>query len=332
MSNSKSLSQNKHTSACSEDHFPGKLHDMMSFVERENLDFIISWIRNGRAFMVHDPEKVVDILPMFFGQTKYRSFQRQLNMWSFERILDGAERGAFWHPLFMKGQKDLCRNMSRQTFKLSSPSLMDMPSKKRLLGENSNCLVDSMKAASCGSNASQLFPEKAQETDSIFASSCIHPKAMLSPIVPLPRDMSGERTRLKRPEAFKTNDMKADVAFSDGDPVEFEGKSFYYLDLAKAIDHCKMKNTDPICSEPMSFVTRRDENPLQPTVSSFVASTSAVTSTVLSAASASAEPNYNKEEEACVENFRLALMEERRKAFSEFLGSSQFEWQKGNDD
>lgn len=94
--------------------FPGKLHDLMTFTEREGLDNVISWVQNGRAILVHDPEKLLQILPHFgFSQTKYRSFQRQLNMWHWERILDGPFKGGWIHPYFIRGNKVLCSFMSR---------------------------------------------------------------------------------------------------------------------------------------------------------------------------------------------------------------------------
>ena len=63
--------------------------------------------------MVHNTKAIVDILPSFFSQTKYRSFQRQLNMWHFKRIPCGPYKGGFIHPLFQRGRKDLCSKMSR---------------------------------------------------------------------------------------------------------------------------------------------------------------------------------------------------------------------------
>lgn len=105
--------------AGSETQFPGKLHDLMEYVERQGLDSVISWIMGGRAFKVHDTEKIVDLLPLFFSQTKYRSFQRQINMWHFDKILDGPDKSGFFHPYFVKGNKALCSKMSR--------NIMDMP-------------------------------------------------------------------------------------------------------------------------------------------------------------------------------------------------------------
>lgn len=101
--------------------FPGKLHDMLDYAEKEGLDHIVSWTSDGTAFTIHKPKEVISILPMFFGHTKYRSFHRQLNMWSYRRVVDGSHKGSFSHPYFIKGQKALCRTISRQQFRSIPP-------------------------------------------------------------------------------------------------------------------------------------------------------------------------------------------------------------------
>jgi hypothetical protein len=125
-------------------HFPGKLQDMMEYVEANGLESAISWMLHGRGFQINDPEKLLCILPLFFGQTKYRSFRRQLNMWHFERIQDGPNKGVFIHPYFVKDNKALCSYMSRQVSfaKLStlncpnndayhSPTLLEQPNETK---------------------------------------------------------------------------------------------------------------------------------------------------------------------------------------------------------
>ena len=97
----------------SEKQFPGKLHDMMSYVEEHGLDDTISWIRDGTGIQVHDPEGLTKILPIFFGQSKYRSLRRQLNMWHFQRIDSGPDKGGLMHPFFIKDKKSLTAYMSR---------------------------------------------------------------------------------------------------------------------------------------------------------------------------------------------------------------------------
>jgi hypothetical protein len=150
--------------------FPGKLHDLMTYVERNYLEAAISWVCDGRAILVNDPETLVDLLPIFFGQTKYRSFQRQLNLWHFEKVLDGPTRGAFRHPYFLKGKKELCSHMSRGHHK-------NAPSTEKMFGHTT--------------------PSDISISDNLGNS----------------------------------NDASH---FEDGDPLNFGGRQFYYVDARKS--------------------------------------------------------------------------------------------------
>jgi len=76
---------------------------------------IVSWFDHGRAFKVHNvPSFVSDVLPLFFKQTKFKSFQRQLNLWGFLRIQDGTEKGAYYHRDFLRDKPDLVCLLKRQ--------------------------------------------------------------------------------------------------------------------------------------------------------------------------------------------------------------------------
>jgi len=88
---------------------------MMVYVEGNNLTEIVSWVLNGRAILVHDADRIVELLSLFFDQTKYRSFSRQMNMWDFKRLVDGPCKGAFLHPYFCRHDKALSLQMHRQT-------------------------------------------------------------------------------------------------------------------------------------------------------------------------------------------------------------------------
>ena len=58
--------------------FPWKLHEMLELADQEGFESIVSWLPNGRSFKVHNPIVFVEkIMPNFFQQTKYKSFQRQ---------------------------------------------------------------------------------------------------------------------------------------------------------------------------------------------------------------------------------------------------------------
>jgi len=98
--------------------FPGRLHELLEYVESQGLDYIVSWVRNGTAFMVHNQAELLKLLSFFFGQTKYRSFTRQLNMWSFQKEEVGPFKGSFSNPYFVKHDKSLCAKMRRHEPKL----------------------------------------------------------------------------------------------------------------------------------------------------------------------------------------------------------------------
>ncbi|CAJ1953720.1 unnamed protein product [Cylindrotheca closterium] len=98
--------------------FPWKLHEMLDDMAENNDNAVVCWQPHGRAFMVHSTKEFVNrIMPNYFNQTKYASFQRQLNLYGFSRLSHGKDKGAYFHPCFVRGQRNLCRNMIRQKIK-----------------------------------------------------------------------------------------------------------------------------------------------------------------------------------------------------------------------
>lgn len=94
--------------------FPVKLH---SLLESNNDEFsnIISWMPHGRCFRLHNPHEFLKrIMPHHFKQTKLTSFQRQLNLYGFNRITSpGPDRGGYYHELFLRGKSSLAASMVR---------------------------------------------------------------------------------------------------------------------------------------------------------------------------------------------------------------------------
>lgn len=123
--------------------FPLKLHLMLETIGDHGLEHVVSWLPHGRAFKVHKTgEFVLDVMPRFFHQSKITSFQRQLNLYGFHRISRGADSGAYYHELFLRGRAFLCHLMNRTKIKgtghrqacspETEPNLHEMPFVKGL--------------------------------------------------------------------------------------------------------------------------------------------------------------------------------------------------------
>ena len=67
--------------------FPSVLHAMLERADPEKFDDVVSWQPHGRAFTVHNPNRFVkEVMPLFFRQTRFASFQRQLSLYGFLRL------------------------------------------------------------------------------------------------------------------------------------------------------------------------------------------------------------------------------------------------------
>lgn len=98
--------------------FPWKLHEMLEDAAKEGNESIVSWQSHGYSFLVHKPKLFVEkIMPTYFNQSKFASFQRQLNLYGFQRLTAGRDKGAYYHSCFVRHQVSLCRGMVRQKIK-----------------------------------------------------------------------------------------------------------------------------------------------------------------------------------------------------------------------
>lgn len=110
--------------------FPIKLHDMLEHIQNQEheLAHIVSWQPHGRCFLVHKPKLFADkVLGRFFQQKKYASFQRQLNLYGFNRITKGPDRGSYYHELFLRGKKFLCQGINRMKIKGTGARMASNP-------------------------------------------------------------------------------------------------------------------------------------------------------------------------------------------------------------
>ena len=87
---------------------------MLEEIERDGLGHIISWQSHGRCFVIRKPKEFVShIMPTYFNQSKLPSFQRQLNLYGFQRLTKGPDKGAYYNELFLRGKFFLCHQIQR---------------------------------------------------------------------------------------------------------------------------------------------------------------------------------------------------------------------------
>jgi hypothetical protein len=79
--------------------FPFQLYDLLNDAPTKDFDWIVSWLPEGDSFRVYNPTLFeTQIMPRYFNQTRYKSFQRQLNLYNFVRQKSGANKGTFTIP------------------------------------------------------------------------------------------------------------------------------------------------------------------------------------------------------------------------------------------
>lgn len=101
--------------------FPWKLHVLIEGAERNGYGHIISWLPAGNAFKVHDKVAFAEVLmPKYFHSNKYKSFQRNLNLWCFQTLTKEPNKGAIFHSHFLRGVPDRCHLMRRVKVKKNS--------------------------------------------------------------------------------------------------------------------------------------------------------------------------------------------------------------------
>jgi hypothetical protein len=95
--------------------FPLKLRAILDDAVELGLEHVVSWQLSGTAFQVHNTGTFINqIMPKYFNQTKYKSFQRQLNLYGFSRITRGPRKGCYHHELFTRNNKAVCKKITRK--------------------------------------------------------------------------------------------------------------------------------------------------------------------------------------------------------------------------
>ena len=119
--------------------FGWKLHLMLEDAERSDMKDVVSWVNSGKAFKVHQLDAFMEkVVPFYFRQSKWKSFQRQLYFYGYTR----TSSGAYHHPHFIKGNKTLSLQMRPTKIKSKAVKRMSdssMSSSRSSISSTSTC-------------------------------------------------------------------------------------------------------------------------------------------------------------------------------------------------
>ncbi len=205
--------------------FVWKLYEMLEDVETNGQEDVVSWIDDGSGFKVHHMQTFVDvIIPRYFRQSKYKSFQRQLYFYDFHRVSSGPDVGAYKHPQFLKGVKTLCLSMmpkkTSRRRSLKHKDLERMVPEAAISSHESMMKNESFEGATADHSGEWMMDDRECQIDSVksFATESLHPQDVCV--------SSGFALHVE-------GAMAATTAPGDGENVSiFGNKSFHFLEIA----------------------------------------------------------------------------------------------------
>jgi len=197
--------------------FPVKLHEMLDRIEADGLGHVVSWQPHGRCFVVHKPKEFVNhVMPHYFKQTKMASFQRQLNLYGFNRLTGGLDKGGYYHELFLRGKVSLAYDIHRMRVKGTGVRLPTNPDNE----PNFYALPPLAKDAPM--TMPPLPPPKVPSSDAAaMQGNMNHRRAELL------RESHDHTQKIAQAAKIQRQQQRKR---SESDVVFFEGLPFHYLD------------------------------------------------------------------------------------------------------
>lgn len=153
---------------------------MLEKAAEDGKGHIVGWFPCGKAFKIHKKKDFSELLlPQYFKQTKYRSFQRQLYIYGFEKIRDKTTEydGAYFHALFVRGESRLCLKMSRQKIKGTGLSNAERKSQANAKSKSSSPTQKSYMGSEQPIDGEIMWSDRQRSHDSMITTDSIPGRA-----------------------------------------------------------------------------------------------------------------------------------------------------------
>lgn len=156
----------------------------------------VVWMPDGKSFKINDRDLFVKkILPHFFRTNKFRSWQRNLNLWNFTLCAKGKRKGEISHPYFCKGRPDLLQHIVRK--KNSAATVAKIEMKENLARENA-IVSESDGNASDGASSISLSTRSSGSSEAATSVAGGAP-SMTSFSAPAQNDLTNILAMLQQP-------------------------------------------------------------------------------------------------------------------------------------
>lgn len=156
--------------------FPVKVYEMLEDADAKDFAHIVSWNSPGNGFMVHKKELFIhEIVPKYFNQTKYKSFQRQLSLYGFQRVTVGPNKGLRHHEKLRRGQYELVCQMKPVGYKPRGTT--------KMMEQRQQLQQDTLEPPTVASNSAVPIVVYQQETVSLSPMTVVGANSAVIPTV-----------------------------------------------------------------------------------------------------------------------------------------------------
>lgn len=241
--------------------FPIRLHKMLDKIEADGHGDVISWQPHGRCFVVRKPKEFKELLPTYFKLSKMASFQRQLNLYGFQRLTRGRDKNGYYHEYFLRGKPALSHKIQRTKVKGTGVRARSSPATEPHLWEMAWVGTGNDHQQAEAHHVSDAGSVSTQEDESDFATpkpspapvfkqepravAAVNSSMVMASLPPPPSTASAMASMppLVSPTSWSQQQQQLYAAQQQRmrDEISLFGKTFHYLDPREMMKEAELR-------------------------------------------------------------------------------------------